>query len=355
MKHDRINIITSAPGEPEAAVLIIYTGGTFGMIHDESGALQPFDFSSILEHIPALRQLELKLTVFAFETPIDSSNMIPGIWKKIGKLIFEEYDHFDGFVVLHGTDTMAYSASALSFMLQNLSKPVIFTGAQLPISSLRSDARENLINALEIAAAKVNGRALVPEVCIYFDYKLFRGNRTKKVESVFFDAFNSENYPALAESGVEINYNLSAISPNTDAELILHDKFVDQIAILKIFPGMNKSYVKAILAAPGLKGVILETYGAGNAPTFDWFVNALAASIRSGISVLNISQCPGGRVQQGRYQTSKQLLEIGVIDGKDLTLEAAIAKLMITLAQASDKSEIEHKIKRSWCGELSEK
>lgn len=353
--YNRINIITSAPREPEAAVLIIYTGGTLGMIHDEEGALQPFDFSSILEHIPALRQLELKLTVLAFETPIDSSNMTPEIWKQIGRIIADEYNHFNGFVVLHGTDTMAYTASALSFMLQNLSKPVIFTGAQLPISSLRSDARENLINALEIAAARVNGRALVPEVCIYFDYKLFRGNRTKKVESVFFDAFDSENYPALAESGVEINYNLSAISLNTDAELILHDTFMDQIAILKIFPGMNRSYANAILTAPGVRGVILETYGAGNAPTFDWFVNELTDTIRSGISVLNISQCSGGRVQQGRYQTSRQLLEIGVIDGKDLTLEAAVAKLMITLAEVSDKSKIEHEITRSWCGELSEK
>ncbi|MEM7109780.1 MAG: asparaginase [Bacteroidota bacterium] len=355
MKHDRINIITSAPREPEVSLLIIYTGGTLGMIHNEEGILQPFDFSSILDHIPTLRQLELKLTVVAFKEPIDSSNVVTDTWKKIGRFIYDEYDHFNGFVVLHGTDTMAYSASALSFMLRNLSKPVIFTGAQLPISSLRSDARENMINALEIAAATLHGEAIVPEVCIYFDYKLFRGNRAKKVESVFFDAFDSENYPVLAESGVEINYNLNAILKPSARELVLHDTFVNDVAILKVFPGITENYVRSVLSTAGLRGVLLETYGAGNAPTFSWFVKLLSEAIQNGVVLLNVSQCPGGRVQQGRYQTSKQLQEVGVIDGNDLTLEAALTKLMLVLGELSDLRKIEEKIRCSWSGELTEK
>lgn len=325
------------------------------MIHDDQGTLQPFDFSSILEHIPALRKLQLKLTVIAFKEPIDSSNITPANWQKIGELIFNEYAHFNGFVVLHGTDTMAYSASALSFMLRNLAKPVIFTGAQLPISSLRSDARKNMINAVEIAAVNINGRSLVPEVCIYFDYKLFRGNRSKKVESVFFDAFDSENYPILAETGVEINYDLNSILKPCNEELELRTNFANEVAILKIFPGITKNYVKSVLSIPGLRGVVLETYGAGNAPTFDWFVQLLFEAVKKGISILNVSQCPGGRVQQGRYQTSKQLLEVGVIDGNDLTLEAAITKLMLVLGEHTDLREIEEEIKGSWSGELTEK
>ncbi len=281
--------------------------------------------------------------------------MAPCEWQKIAQLIYDEYKNFNGFVVLHGTDTMAYSASALSFMLQNISKPVIFTGAQLPISSLRSDARENIINALEIAAAEADGVALVPEVCIYFDYKLFRGNRAKKVESIFFDAFDSENYPILAESGVEINYNLKAIGTPSKEPLILHHKFEDQVAVMKIFPGITESYVKSILSIDGLRGLVLETYGAGNAPTYNWFQEHISKATEAGIIILNVSQCPGGRVQQGRYQTSKHLLKAGEIDGNDITLEAAITKLMLVLGELSDPHEIGEKIKRSWSGELTEK
>ena len=354
MPDSYINIITSAPKPPEASVLIIYTGGTLGMIHDEDGSLRPFDFASILDHVPSLRQLELNLTVVAFEVPVDSSNIAPDHWIRIGQLIYKEYNNFDGFVVLHGTDTMAYSASALSFMLENLSKPIIFTGAQLPISSLRSDARENLITSLEIAAAKKDGVAIVPEVCIFFDYKLFRGNRSKKVESLYFDAFESENYPALAESGIEINYNLSAIWKNNEIQpLILHDHFDENVGILKLYPGITSSYLGAVLNTEGMKGVILETFGSGNAPTADWFINELAKAINKGMIIINISQCPGGKVIQGRYETSKRLQEIGVIGGMDLTLEAAITKLMITLAEETDMTEIRAKIKSSKCGELS--
>ncbi|TRX62129.1 asparaginase [Fulvivirga sp. M361] len=354
MRYNRINIITSAPKPPEASILIIYTGGTLGMIHDAQGALKPFDFSSILDHVPSLRQLELNLTVISFEVPIDSSDISPTEWVQIGKLIYSEYDNFDGFVVLHGTDTMAYSASALSFMLENLSKPVIFTGAQLPISSFRSDARENVITAIEIAAAKENGAAIVPEVCIFFDYKLFRGNRSKKVESLYFDAFESENYAALAESGVVINYNRSAIlKSNKKHDLILHDRFDNNVAILKLYPGMTKSYVTSVLGCDGLRGVVLETFGAGNAPTANWLIELIEEAIKKGITVVNISQCPGGTVMQGRYETSKRLKEIGVVGGMDMTLEAAITKLMIILGDEKDMTEISLKINASKCGELS--
>lgn len=354
MQHKRINIITSAPKPPEASVLIIYTGGTLGMIHDADGALQPFDFTSILDHVPSLRQLELNMTVIAFQEPIDSSNVTTGDWIEIGNLIYEEYQNFDGFVVLHGTDTMAYSASALSFMLENLSKPVIFTGAQLPISSLRSDARENLITALEIAASKHDGKAVVPEVCIYFDYKLFRANRSKKVESLYFDAFESENYPALAESGVVINYNHSAIMTHRKSvDLILRRKFEENVAILKLYPGMTRTYVTAVVNTPGLKGLVMETFGAGNGPTAGWFIQLLREAIEREVVVVNVSQCPGGRVMQGRYKTSRQLREIGVIGGMDLTLEAAITKLMILLGEGDDLKEIKALMQTPKCGELS--
>lgn len=354
MQYNKINIITSAPRLPEASVLIIYTGGTLGMVHDADGALRPFDFSSILDHVPSLRQLELNLTVIAFEAPIDSSDVSPSDWIEIGRLIHAEYDNFDGFVVLHGTDTMAYSASALSFMLEHLSKPVIFTGAQLPISSLRSDARENLLTSIEIAASKEGGKAVVPEVCIFFDYKLFRGNRSKKVESLYFDAFESENHPALAESGVVINYNRPAILQDGKyGGLVLHDRFDENVAILKLYPGITQSYVKSVLSAEGLRGVILETFGAGNAPTTAWFIEQIREAIEKGITVVNISQCPGGRVMQGRYETSKRLKEIGVVGGMDMTLEAAITKLMIVLGEEMDKEKIDEDLKASKCGELS--
>ncbi len=354
MHYKRTNIITSAPKAPEASVLIIYTGGTLGMIHDKDGTLQPFDFASILDHVPSLRQLELNLTVIAFTRPVDSTNITPTEWQEIGSLIYEAYNDFDGFVVLHGTDTMAYSASALSFMIENLSKPIIFTGAQLPISSLRSDARENLVTALEIAAAKRNGKALVPEVCIYFDYKLFRGNRSKKVESLYFDAFESENYPALAESGVIINYTHPAILKSEIAgDVLLHRELDENVAILKLYPGMTKAYAASVIHTPGLKGLVVETFGAGNAPTADWFTTLLASAIKKGVIVVNVSQCPGGRVMQGRYKTSKQLKEIGVVSGMDLTLEAAITKLMILLGEEGDQQKIGTLMQTPKCGELS--
>jgi L-asparaginase len=348
------NIITSAEKAPDSSILIIYTGGTLGMMHNDEGALIPFDFASIMDHIPSLRQLELNITVFSFETPIDSSNVSPQHWQQIGRLIFENYDHYDGFVVLHGTDTMAFSASAISFMLENLNKPVIFTGAQLPISAPRSDARENLITSLEIASAKENGNPLVPEVAIYFGSFLLRGNRSKKVESVHFDAFESENYPLLAQAGVVINYNSKFINnSNLDSSILFHKNFDQNVSILKLYPGITEAAVNAIFAIPKLRGVVMETFGAGNAPTHPWFLKLISEAIGKGIVVLNVSQCPGGKVMQGRYETSQDLNKIGVVGGSDLTLEAAITKLMLVLAEDNDSEKIKKRLSNSICGEMS--
>lgn len=334
MNLKTIRINTAQPGKARSRILIIYTGGTFGMMYDKDGVLIPFDFASILEHLPALKNLQLEITVVSFETPIDSSNIHPAHWQTIGDIIHDHYQTNDGFVVLHGTDTMAFTASALSFMLEGLSKPVIFTGAQLPISEARSDARENLITALDIASARKDNIAVVQEVCIFFDYELLRGNRSKKVESMQFDAFDSGNYPVLAKAGVKIDYNFSAMAPaRKDGALNLRKKFDHRISILKLFPGIARETVQAILHTPGLQAVVLETYGSGNAPTLPWLMEDLKRAIEGGTILVNISQCPGGRVLQGRYETSKKLQQIGVVSGADMTTEAAVTKLMVLLGE----------------------
>ena len=334
MNIKTVSVNTALPGKARARVLIIYTGGTFGMTYDREGVLVPFDFADILHELPTLKNLALEITALSFATPIDSSNINIEHWQLIGSIIFDQYQHQDGFVVLHGTDTMAYTTSALSFMLEGLQKPVVFTGAQLPISEARSDAREHLITALEIASARKDGLALVPEVCIYFDYELLRGNRSKKVESMQFDAFDSGNYPPLAKAGVKIDYNFSVIrSIKSSSDLTLRTKFETNIAILKLFPGIDINVVKAVLGVQGLKAVVIETYGSGNAPTLVWLLNELKKAIDRGIIILNISQCPGGRVTQGRYETSKGLQQIGVISGADMTTEAAVTKLMLLIGE----------------------
>lgn len=322
------------------------------MIHDSHGVLLPFDFSLILEHLPTLRNLFLEITVISFEHPIDSSNIEPRHWQMIGELVQENYVHQDGFVVLHGTDTMAYTASALSFMLQNLSKPVVLTGAQLPISEPRSDARENLITALEIASARHEGKAMVPEVCIYFNYELIRGSRSKKVESMHFDAFNSGNYPPLAKAGVKIDFNAAVIQPVPGGDLKLLSKFDTDVSILKLFPGINQEAVISVVRNPAMKALILETFGAGNAPSASWFINLLKDAIARGLLILNISQCPGGMVIQGKYETSRDLQEIGVISGGDMTIEAAVTKLMLLLGEFGvQKARL--LIEKPMAGELS--
>lgn len=334
MKLRKVNVNTALPGQARARILVIYTGGTFGMSYDRDGVLVPFDFEYILTQLPALKSLALDITAFSFIDPIDSSNINIEHWRLIAELIHEHYDTQDGFVVLHGTDTMAYTASALSFMLEGLSKPVVFTGAQLPIGDPRSDARENMITALEIASDRSNGVAIVPEVSIFFDYELLRGNRSKKVESMQFDAFDSGNYPALAKAGVKIDYNFMAIRRNVSPDkVLLRTSFDTNVAILKLFPGIQQQVVRSILSVPGIKAVVIETYGSGNAPTTEWLIDELKEAIGRGVLLLNVSQCPGGRVLPGRYETSRVLQQIGVVSGADMTTEAAITKLMLLIGE----------------------
>jgi L-asparaginase len=353
MNIKKVSINTASPGKARSRILIIYTGGTFGMSYDKEGVLIPFNFEYILDQLPALKNLALAITAVSFETPIDSSNINPEHWQLISSVIFDQYDDHDGFVVLHGTDTMAYTASALSFMLDGLSKPVVITGAQLPISEPRSDARENLITALDIASARNNDDPIVPEVCIYFDDELLRGNRCKKVESMQFDAFDSGNYPPLAKAGVKIDYNYSVIrAAPSSGTLNLRATFETNIAILKLFPGINKNVVTAVLNASGLKALILETYGSGNAPTLPWLLEELSSAIARGVIIVNVSQCPGGRVVQGRYETSKKLQQIGVISGADMTTEAAVTKLMLLIGEYG-ASNAKGMIPVSLAGELT--
>jgi len=339
----------------QPSILIIYTGGTIGMIKDQqTGALVPFNFDNIYDQIPVLKKFDYELQFYCFEPIMDSSNMNPESWVKLVEIIEKNYEQYDGFVILHGSDTMAYSASALSFMLENLNKPIIFTGSQLPLGEIRTDGRENLLTSVEIASAKVDNTPIVSEVCIFFENQLLRANRTVKYNAEFFHAFVSGNYPLLAEVGVDINYRRNNILKPNFKKLKVHKKMDNHVGILKLFPGISTDFVKSILHTPGLKAVVLETFGSGNAPACKEFLNLLSDSINNGVIIVNVTQCMTGIVRQGKYTTSMELQKVGVISGKDISTEAAITKLMYLLGEYSNPEQVKELFQVSLRGEITE-
>lgn len=320
------------------------------MVQDENGALHPFELQRIFEAVPQLKNTRYEIDSCQLKEIIDSSNMHPKVWVEIADIIREAYDRYDGFVVLHGTDTMAYTASALSFMLENLGKPVVLTGSQLPVGMLRSDGRENIICALEIASGQ---NEVVPEVTIFFESHLYRGNRSTKLSAENFDAFRSFNYPPLVTAGIDIRYKMRQVQPLPTAPLAVHTKYCDQVAVLKLFPGITPEVVRAVLHCEGLRGVIIETYGSGNAPTEAWFIEALQEAVERGIIIVDVTQCKAGSVKLKQYAVSCDMARIGVVSGGDMTIEAAVTKFMWLLGNCKDNQEVIDLMEKDLRGELT--
>ncbi|MGL5273261.1 MAG: asparaginase [Phocaeicola sp.] len=338
------------------SVLLIYTGGTIGMMENpETGALEAFNFDEIKQNVPELKRFNYRISAYQFTPPIDSSDMEPPLWAKLVRIITYNYDNFDGFVILHGTDTMAYTASALSFMLENLNKPVILTGSQLPIGKLRTDGKENLITSIEIAAAKhPDGSPVVPEVCVFFENHLTRGNRTTKINAENFNAFQSNNFPPLATAGIHINYDYDRIlKRDRSLKLIPHYVYDTNVIVLTLFPGIQENMMRNVFNTPGLRAVVLRAYGSGNAPQKPWFFDVLKEATRKGIIVVNTTQCATGTVDMARYETGIHLLEAGVISGYDSTLEATITKLMFLLGHKKTGKEIRYALSVANAGEFT--
>lgn len=338
----------------DTKILLIYTGGTIGMIKDyETGALKAFNFDELLVKIPELRLLDCEISTASFEKVIDSSNMNPTYWAELCTIIETSYGDYDGFVVLHGSDTMSYSASALSFMLENLAKPVVFTGSQLPIGDLRTDAKENLITAVQVAALKKRNKPVITEVCLYFEYKLYRANRTSKVSAENFEAFASPNYPELLTSGVYLTVNEQDLWKPSRKKFKVHKHLVTEVLLLKLYPGISQCMVEAMLQVSCIKGVVLETFGAGNTTTQEWFLNALKTVIKRGVPIVNVTQCISGSVEMGSYETSVALKRMGMINGGDITTEAAVTKMMYLLGQKIGPKTFKSVYETSLRGELS--
>lgn len=350
-------------------ILLIYTGGTIGMIKDpETGALRSFDFSKLLYHIPELKHLDCEIETTSFESPIDSSDMDLNHWRVLGDIINSSYDDYHGFVVLHGSDTMSHTGSALSFMFENLTKPIILTGSQLPIGDLRTDAKENLITSIQLAAEWENDAPIIKEVCIYFEYQLYRANRTAKMNAEHFEAFSSPNYPPLAISGVHLNIDKQLLwkggmdhhafakaNPITSqaSKMIYRPEMDSRVVVLKLFPGITETVVQAICSIKDLQGIVLETYGSGNAPTTPWFIAALKDALLKGVKIVNVTQCRGGAVDMGKYETSVALKKIGMVSGNDITTEAALAKMMYLLSYMPASGDFKKYFETSLRGEIS--